>query len=66
MIVGKVKMSEFILFSKMKTNLSQYLRTLLLALALTVSVSSFYVIPLRAGTTQITDNDLRSNKIIKK
>ena len=50
----------------MKTNLSQYLGTLLLALTLTVSVSSFYVIPLRAGTTQITDNDLRSNKIIKK
>lgn len=44
---------------------SRYLRTLLLSLALIASVSSFYVIPLRAGTIYISDYDLRQNKILK-
>lgn len=33
---------------------------------LILCVSSYYVIPLRAGTIQITDSDFRQEKIIKK
>jgi hypothetical protein len=33
---------------------------------LLIGVSSYYIIPLRAGTIQITDSDFRQQKIIQK
>lgn len=37
-----------------------------LALALISCVSSYYVIPLRAGTIQVSDSDLRQAKILRR
>ena len=36
------------------------------ALLLLVSVSSYYILPLRAGTVLMTDSEIRSNKITNK
>jgi hypothetical protein len=35
-------------------------------IALHLSVSAYYIIPLRAGTIQVTDGDFRKDKIIRK
>ncbi len=50
----------------MQTNSYHYLLKTILVFGLLFSVSCFYIIPLRAGTIQITDNDVRSNKILRK
>lgn len=44
----------------------QYLLKIVFFLCLIASVSSFYITPLRAGTIQITDNDIRSTKLLHK
>jgi hypothetical protein len=41
-------------------------KILCLIISLFVNVSSFYIIPLRAGTVQFTDSEIRSEKIITK
>lgn len=47
-------------------NSYHYLLKTVLFLCLGFSVSCFYITPLRAGTIQITDNDIHSNKILHK
>jgi hypothetical protein len=42
------------------------LKHICLIFAIHIAVSAYYIIPLRAGTLLITDNDFRKEKIIKK
>ena len=47
-------------------NSYHYLLKTVFLIGLIFSVSCFHIVPLRAGTIQITDNDIRSNKILRK
>lgn len=39
---------------------------ILIAITLHLSVSAYYIMPLRAGTLQVTDSDFRKEKVIRK
>jgi hypothetical protein len=54
MIDNKIIMMEF------------KLKILCLLFLLAVKVSSYYIIPLRAGTVQFTDSEIRADKLFTK